>query len=253
MGYFIVEVDEAKRDLVFRGTTGAPTADENNLVTEIEQTLRGLRTIYENRDAEFVPRFKGLEQLAKAGLVGPQAQTALGRRMLAEFRADVLQREAGPRKNRYMATLGMACAKAALPAFLVGVLARFMMSEPPRTTPPLDPWLMVSNAGFLLAACAAGVWVSFGARKAQITFDDLSQLEGDSLYPASRLAFAGILTLALALIFHSGAAQVSIGQFTTANVLASRVAAGIVGFLCGFSEQVLAKAIAAQASRILGV
>ena len=253
MGYYIIEVDTERRDLVFRGTTGAPTDDENTLVTEIEQTLRGLRTIYDQRAEEFAQRFTLLAQLAKAGLVGPQSQPAFGRRMLAEFRTDILEREAGPKKNRYMATLGKACARAGGPFFALGVVAQLTSGDASAPGATADPWLMISNAGYLLAACAAGVWVSFGARKSLITFDDLSLLEGDYLYPSSRLAFAGILTLALALIFHSGAAQVSIGQFTTADVLKSPVAAGIIGFLCGFSEQALAKSIAAQASRILGI
>lgn len=255
MGYYIVEADVAAFDLVFRGTAGSPppSDEETALVTELERTLRGLRTIFEGRVGELTLHFNNLANLARAGLSGPQAQPAFASRMLTEFRAGILEREAGPKKNRYMYTLGVACLRAGVPALVVGITA-LLLGNPGSAATRLDAGAMKFTANFalLLAACAAGVWVSFGARKAQFTFEDLSVPEGDHLYPMSRLAFAGILTSALALLFHSGAAQVSIGTMTTSDVLKSPIVALIVGFLCGFSEQVLAKTLSAQALRIVG-
>lgn len=255
MGYYIVNPDVEQCDMEFCGTAGAPppTPAENDLVKEIERTLRALRTIYEGRVEERAAQFGILLNLARAGLTGPQAQPAFAERMLAEFKAAILERESGPMKNRYMAVLGRACAKAGVPLLLGGVALRLVARA--GMVPGADMLLtrMAGNFALLLASCAAGVWVSFGARKGRYTFEDLVQPEADHLYPSSRLAFAGIMTMALALVFHSGAAQVSIGALTTADVLKSAVAAMVVGFLCGFSEQVLAKALTAQASRILGV
>ena len=254
MGFYIVQKDVAAHDLIFNGTAGSAsaTAEENELVTQIERTLRALRAIYATRDAELTVHFDNLYNLAAAGLSGPQAQPEFAQRMLTEFRAEVLEREAGPTKNRYMSTLGVACLRAGSPPLLLGMIAYAVAKAGYVAEPSLTALRMASNFALVLAACAAGVWVSFGARKAKFTFEDLSVPEADFLYPNQRLAFAGILTSALVLLFHSGAAQVSIGSMTTAMVLRSPVVALIVGFLCGFSEQVLAKSISNQAAKIIG-
>jgi hypothetical protein len=173
--------------------------------------------------------------------------------MLTEFRAEVIEREAGPMKNRYLGTLGAACAKFGAPALVVAVLAALgagALGAPAAGGP--GAIAITSNVAFLIAACSAGVWVSYGARKAQITFEDLSVPEQDYLYPTTRLVFATILTLAFGLVFHVGAAQVTIGEMKTKEIFSSPAIALIVGFLCGFSEQVLAKSIAAQAKRFIG-
>lgn len=253
MGSYLVVPDKGTHDLVFRGIDGGPTPteDEQVLVTEIERTLRGLRALYEGRDAELDMHFGNLTNLARAGLTGPQAQPAFARRMLIEFRSEILEREGAPRKNRYMSNLGGACLRVGIPAFVIGLVLRGTMGAAAWDN-AIVPLGMASNVALLIAACCAGVWVSFGARKARFTFEDLSVPEDDFLYPSSRIAFACILTGALALLFHSGAAKVSLGAMSTADVLRSPVIALIVGFLCGFSEQVLAKTVAAQAGRILG-
>ena len=254
MGSYIVEADAAAHDLVFRGIDGAPSPsdEENDLVTEIERTLRGLRAIYDGREADVTPHFNNLTNLARAGLSGPQAQPVLARRMLTEFRAEILEREAGPKKNRYMRMLGIACAKAGVPALVIAVLARLLMNGSFNAGLDQKTMEMISNFALVMTACTAGVWVSYGARKAQFTFEDLVVPEGDYVYPSSRIAFACILTAALTLLFSAEAIQMTIGTMTTKDLLTHPSVALIVGFLCGFSEQVLAKTISTQATRMLG-
>jgi hypothetical protein len=68
-------------------------------------------------------------------------------------------------------------------------------------------------AGFfaLWSGCMAGVWLSFGARKATFKFEDLHIPEQDRLAPVIRLFFVGLLTIILGFAFSVGAVAVNIG------------------------------------------
>ncbi|MBI3791228.1 MAG: hypothetical protein HY275_10165 [Gemmatimonadetes bacterium] len=263
-----MSANEARTDVVMRPIPGQASSDaEDQLVQAVDRTLSGLRTLYLAPDtpddrragyaAAFAARLTQIEKLAQVGLTGEKPQTALAKRSLDDVRQEILDREAPVRKQGHMRRLAAACVKGGALPLLVGLGAHLSGAAPSATgaagaAPPVDSTMLIGNLGLLLAACAAGVWVSFGARKAQYTFDDLTMPERDYLSPGMRLAFAFVLTAVMALLFHAGAAKVTIGSVSTADVLTSPVIATLVGFLCGFSEQVLAKSVQAQASRILG-
>jgi hypothetical protein len=223
-----------------------PSEDQQQLVLLIERTRIALKVIYAGQDAAFRQRFNTLLALAKAGLAGASPVPGLAKRMLEQFRTDVVEREATRLKQAHMQALGAACLRVGVLAALIGVFGQVAW---PRFG--LSP--LVRTIGFLLAACAAGVWVSFAARKTTYEFEDLTLPERDYLTPMFRLAFAMILTTVLALMFHGKLATVSIGEVSTSAVLRQPLLAVIVGFLCGFSEQVLAKAVQQKASELLKV
>jgi hypothetical protein len=255
VGFFVVSATEDKRDILFQTkspATSDPSEEQTTLVNEIERTLRVLRQLFDGRDADFGRYFDPLLSLAQGGLVGDNAQPAIARRALVELKTEVLEREAGRVKNRHMVRLGRAAALLGIPSLLVGLAARVASTFPEVASKHgVITGDAAGNCAFLIAGCAAGVWVSFGARKAQLVFEDLSVPEHDHLYPATRLAFTALLTAALGLLFHSGAAEVKIGTVSSSRVFVDPIAALLIGFLAGFSEQVLSKTIATHASRLI--
>ncbi|MDX2182371.1 MAG: hypothetical protein SFW08_00160 [Gemmatimonadaceae bacterium] len=234
-------------DIAMSVIPGATPSDEQQqLVLLVERTLSALRVIYRGQDAVFRQRFNTLLALAKSGLAGASPVPGLAKRMLEQFRTDVVEREATRLKQAHMQALGYACLRVGVLAALVGVFGT--VSGPRYGVSPL-----VGTIGYLLAACAAGVWVSFAARKTAYDFEDLTLPERDYLTPKFRLAFAMILTTVLALMFHGKLATVAIGDVSSAAVLQRPLLAVMVGFLCGFSEQVLAQAVQQKASQLLKV
>ena len=250
MGAFTIEPNEARNELIFRPEgERQPTDDDNALMQEFDRTVTALRDIYADRPALFQQRFDALLPLAKSGLEGPRDQPVLARRLLEDLRADVVRREAGAQKQAHLMTLGRACLRAGVPPLVAGALTLLF----PSVWGSEKTGAAVGNFLLVLAACAAGVWVSFGARKSTYTFEDLVQPERDYLSPGLRLGFAFILTAVLTLLFHAGGAAVKLGTFGTDQVLRSAAVATVVGFMCGFSEQVLAKSVQQQAAKMLGL
>jgi hypothetical protein len=96
-----------------------------------------------------------------------------------------------------------------------------------------------------------GGWASFATRKVVLSFEDLAALEDDRVEPPLRLIFTGILTTVLFLVFATGFANVSVGQFTSAAVLGSGSVATLTGLLAGLSEKILPAAILKQATTLI--
>lgn len=237
-----------------RWTAHESTKEMDDFVQSVERTQEAIAQLHATgepgpaRDRVRASRMRELHQLAQLGLAGSAPQVSLAARLLVDQRQGILDQEAPRRKQAHMRHLGLAAAQAGLPALAVGVAANALAGADISGMTEIARGL-----GFLLAACAAGVWVSFAARKAQYTFEDLIQPERDYLSPGMRIAFAMILTVVIGLLFHVGGAKVELGTIQSTMVLRSPEIAVVVGFLCGFSEQVLAKSLQARAGKMLGL
>ncbi len=95
-----------------------------------------------------------------------------------------------------------------------------------------------------------GVWCSFAARKAILTFFDLARIEEDRLDPPLRLIFSGLLTFILGLIFLTGFANVVVGTFQGAHFIHDGAVALLIGALSGIAEKALPVAILQRAQTI---
>lgn len=244
-GWFVVASDpKDPKDILFQLTSSATTPipqEQLMLMDEISRTLSVLRMLYEKDDTKFFSLHRRLLALARAGLVGVTAQPIAARRALQELRDDVTAMEAGNVKNHYMKSLGKRSVILGTLAFLVaGVLDRYGIQP------------AISSFFCLWGACMAGVWLSFGARKPQLSFEELHIPEKDRLEPFVRLVFAGLLTTILGLAFSLELIVVKLGTKTTAQVTADPQVAILIGLLCGFSEQILSIKVSQQATRFLG-
>jgi hypothetical protein len=99
----------------------------------------------------------------------------------------------------------------------------------------------------------AGVWLSFGARKVTLTFQELGMLEQDRLSPAIRLVFAGILTMAIGLLLATGTVLVQIGRLSSTDFESNAKVALLIGLLCGISELALSAKVSQHAKEVLGI
>ena len=253
-GFFVVSPSPDTTDITFQinpTLAGDPPDEQAKLVTDVERALRVLRAVFDGRELDYKRYYGSLLTLSQGGLVGPKAQPEIARRALVELKQEVLEREAGRFKNQYMLRLGKAATWFAGPSLLLGLISRSAATYPAIVSAHgVITAVAFSHLCFLLAGCAAGVWISFGARKASLTFEDLSVPEADYLRPVTRLAFAEMLTVTLALLFQLRVIEVKLGPLSTAEVFSQPIVALLVGILAGFSEQVLSKQLATQAGRL---
>lgn len=242
MAHWTVEQDpKNSRDILFSELDKLPAPlDENSFREEIDKTLTVLRMLFPPGNERFPLYFEQLLSLAQVGLVNPGDLT-VARSALAQVKADVTATEAGNIKNQYMKQLGTKSVVIGLPALAIAMNLLAFQLFPVEYATALLAW----------TGCMAGVWLSFGARKTTLGFDDLNILEQDRLEPVIRLIFAGLLTIIIYLLFDLGAIKVSLGTLATANIGHNGEVALLVGLLCGFSEQALATTVGKQAAQLL--
>lgn len=222
--------------------SGAPAPeDQLELRDEIDRTLTVVQMLFPDKDSQFEEYFRPLLSLAQVGLVGDSADPKLAGRALATLKDEIVSREGGRIKNQYMKKLGIYALSMALPIAVIGAILHYVCPE------------LRAISGFLLlwSGCMAGVWLSFGARKVFLKFEDLNIVEKDRLDPAIRLVFAGLLTMIIGLLLSTKAVVINLGGVTTENFTSSIEICLLIGLLCGFSEQALSAKVSKHASSIL--
>jgi hypothetical protein len=242
------------REIVFQligGATPVPT-DQLELYADITDTLTTLEVILPpvagaQADAPPANRFDQyrvkLFSLAQVGLQG-SADPKAARQGLNALQAEILTRE-GPRvKNGYMKTLGgwaIFFAAIALTAYLA---VRWFV--------PTN-WLLheTRNIGLLWLGTMAGVWLSFGIRRAILNLKDLSNLEADKVEPAIRLIFTGLIATIIALMFICGMVNIDVGGLHSAQLLLHGTQALLIGALLGISEQAIPGALSRRAAQFV--
>ncbi len=249
-GAFIISQDAGnKRDIRFQlcENVSPVPKDQQNLKADIESALTVMQLLF--KEKEFDNYFRPLLSLAQAGLAGEHADPEVASGALAALKNEITAREAGKIKNRYMRDLGKQAAYLGGPALLVAVAMHVYIFLTKRTDWP--NFVVLINFLFLWSGCMAGVWLSFGARKTILRFEDLHIPEEDRLEPKVRLVFAGLLTLIVALLFSLKAVVVNLGSISSDQINTSIKMALLVGALGGFSEKALSSAVAKQASHFL--
>lgn len=230
----VTEVPEAQRSLHF----------------EVEKTLTVLRTLFEKDKAVLTAYFRQLLTLAQAGLVPDNAQPSISLKALEQLKYDIVHRVSGEIKNTYFKHLGLQAIKVgqwpAYFAVFVKILFFYFSSSV-----ELKNLNILSHFMIIWSACMLGVWLSFGARKTILTFDELTTIEEDRLEPVMRLLFAGCITLVFAVLFYTKAVEIKIGPVASADIKTDMFTSMIFGVFLGLSEQVLGKKITKKAATVL--
>ena len=243
-GTFIVFQDkENPRDIHFRVKEGIESVpeDQSTLRDEVDSALTVLRSIFPKGDTRFEEYFRSLLSLAQLGLASEPAFTDVAHRALIALKVDIVSREGGRIKNKYMKKLGIT-------AFLLGVAALLVASGLHYLSPGYQP---LYSFLFLWVGCMAGVWLSFGVRRTFMKFQELHVAEEDAVEPVLRLLFSGLMTITVGLLFSTKVVVVELGVLSTSQFTESAQIALLIGILSGFSEKVLPSKIARQASSLL--
>jgi hypothetical protein len=234
----VIKVVMADRKYYGRSVTGGRSPIR---ITEEEESVRVRRDDY----------IRYLASCARAGLQGNNL--VLASRSVDLLQSEIVAREAGIVKNRYIRRLGIAALVWVI--FLSLAYIGFCVLG---TFDKAAGWkaLFLGVGGipyqfrnFLLIGIGAaiGTWLSFSLRKVEITFDDLAALEEDRLNPSVRITFMVALILSVGLLLWTKAVTIEIGR-NVVDLEENGTWAILVGLLSGIAERAMATTVARRAT-----
>lgn len=221
--------------------------EQQNLYLSIEKVTTVIKSLNvkkkkkkKNEENEIKDEyFNKVFGIAQLGLTGDNAQPILGMRALDSLQEEMLINESGRIKNKYMTLLGFC----ALGFIIFGVILILLLK-----------WLKLNSLlRYILVFQGAmiGSWVSFGARKIELKFEELSNIEKDKLNPIIRLLFVGVSACILLLFIESGIITFSIGGFDSNNIIDSRKLQLLLGIIAGLLEYKVAIGVLDKANSII--
>ncbi len=181
--------------------------EQLKLRDDVDSVQTTIRMLFEDHQEKFEEYFRSLLSLAQLGLVGTSANPSLATRALSSLKQEIIAREGGRIKNQYMKELGKTSLVFGLPALLIGVLLHQFVID----------LVVLKSFLFLWVGSMAGVWLSFGTRKIELSFEELNILEKDRLSHSIRLIFAGILTIVIGLLISTKAVTLELGGLSTVS------------------------------------
>ncbi len=121
-----------------------------------------------------------------------------------------------------------------------------------RNNPEVSKLIYAFRNFFILwTGTMIGTWLSFGIRRAKITFKDLGAMEDDMVEPAIRLIFTGLIAVTIGVVFICGMVTVSVGSLSSQQLLDQGRSALLIGMLLGVSELALPSALTRHASQFV--
>ena len=217
--------------------------DQLELRDNVDKALTVINMLFTSDEIRFQEYYRQLLSLAQLGLVGPSANPKLAQRALSTLKDDIVSREGSRVKNNYMMKLGKTALLIGLPAVILAIIIMTLFAS----------LVTISSYLFMWTGCMGGAWLSFGARKLTITFEDLNILEKDRMNPIIRLIFAGLLTIVIGLLLSTKAITFEMGGLSTETITSNAQVALLIGFLCGVSEQALSAKVSQHAYSLLNI
>lgn len=215
--------------------------NQKNLYDEVERTNTVIQSLKNTRYETKREYFNKLLSLAQVGLTGENAQPEVAISALNLLKEQICTREGGRIKNQYMMQLGINATIMVLISFGVLIICDKMNINECR------PYLCT----FL--GSQIGTWLSFGARKVKLSFDELHIIEEDRLGPWIRLIFIGITSIVFMLFINSGIVQIAIGSISIEDIRKSVELQILIGTMCGLLEHKLAIGILHKTNEIISI
>lgn len=185
--------------------------------------------------------FEKLLSLTQGGLVSDVAQPKIAQKSLEKLKEEILINE-GPRiKNNYMKKLGIAAT--IISALLIALYITFSYLK------------LTNDYGMypiIWIAAMVGSWISFGARKFNISFEELSIVEEDNMTPYIRLIYTGLCSVLFAILLKCGIFKIELVGIDLSDIRTNVEIQIVVGALCGLIESKLGVNIYKKAVSIVG-
>lgn len=113
-------------------------------------------------------------------------------------------------------------------------------------------WVWCIPTLCIVIGALAGTWISFGARKFEIKFEDLASLEKDKMTSVIRLIYISVAAIIFTLLMNVGIVDVKIGSVDMGTAFTDIKPAFVIGTLCGLVESRIGIQIYKKAVLIIG-
>lgn len=241
--------EDGAPDINFKVLKSGSPHSQRELKNQAERVLSIIKILYSHPEnkVKLHEEVTKLIALCQVGLVGKDASPEVGHDALRSLEADILEREEGRIKNRYMRKLG------AWAAFfsVIGVSLYFSYNH--IICLPFDEIYRYRNVFLVWSGAMVGAWASFASRKVRLTFSDLVAVEEDRIEPPMRLIFTGVLTVILSLVFVTGLADIQVGEFRASGLVSSGTVALLLGAFAGLAEKALPSTVMSRANSVISV
>ena len=244
-GHFLVDENEAEEfDISFQVNstmTDDIPKNQQELYVKAEAACNVIKSL-EHTDKQTKRKyFDKLVSLSQVGLVADPAQTEAAEYALLKLKEEIVLVEGKRIKNHYMQVLGIAALiLGGLTSAILGVC--FYMTS----------WSWCIPTLCIVIGALAGTWISFGARKFEVNFEDLASLEKDKMTPAIRLIYISVAAIIFTLLMNVGIVDVKIGSVDMGTAFTDVKPAFVIGTLCGLVESRIGIQIYKKAVLIIG-
>lgn len=214
--------------------------DQQELYLNAEATCNIIKSLEKTEEATKKKYIEKLVSLSQVGLVADPAQTKTAKLALEKLQEEIVLVEGKRIKNKYMQILGA-------DALCIGAVVSIAAGIAYYNTKQI--W--VSCIWAVIIGALAGTWVSFGARKLEIEFKDLSSLEKDKMGPIVRLIYISVTALIFTIFMNVGLFEIKIGNLDTSNAFNDIKSAIVIGLISGLIESKIGVSVYKKASSIL--
>lgn len=214
---------------------------QQNLYVEIESTCNIIKSLKDTNKEKKDKYFNKLLSLSQGGLVSDHAQPELAQKALIKLKEEILINEGSRIKNEYMKKLGCI---AILISSVLGVIGFAFWK--------CNFWDGIYMYIIIGISAMAGSWLSFGARKFIISFEELSVIEEDKMAPLIRLIYVLLCSVLFTVLLRCGIFNIKFGNIDSANISTNIELQIIVGAMCGLVESKLGIKIYQKAESIVG-
>jgi hypothetical protein len=240
-----------KYDIIFAVKPDVSDVSEvqQKLHLEVEKTLVVVRKLFANAPLDLEAYFTQILTLAQAGLVPENAQPTISLNALQQLKNEIIDKKSGEIKNSYFKLLGCQAIKLGIYPLASALMIKLIYYYS-ASVDAIKDLSIFANFLFLWCSCMLGIWLSFGARKTILSFEELTTIEEDRLEPMMRLLFAGAIAMVFALLFYKQAITVNFGTVSSKDIGIDPFVAMIFGVSLGLSEQILGKKITKKAASL---
>ncbi|MFJ3386850.1 hypothetical protein [Lysinibacillus sp. NPDC086135] len=209
----------------------------------IEKTCNVIKNLTYTSDAVKEKYFKKLLSLSQVAFVSEKLNALeIATNSLEVLQEEILLVEGKRIKNMYMVKLGVSAFIYLAISWVTYFLLRLIGYSPNEYLIYVTVW----------SGAMIGTWISFGARKFNITLEDLSSIEEDKMNIIIRLPYIGLCSLIFLLFLNSGIFNLTIGNSSIKDTLENNFEMQILlGVLAGLLESKLGIKIYEKANNII--
>ncbi len=223
--------------------------EQAKLYTAIESTLSDIKRMFRKRRQDIKIYYNELLHLAVTGLSGENAHPKTAMAALEQMKKDLVTAKGPEIKNSYYKRLGLKAIIVGAVPLIIALSIKWHNLYAPETR-HLEDLNVFANYMYMWCGCMVGAWLSFGGRKAALTYDELVNVEEDTLGPTIRLLFIGFVSMVFALLFYTDAVMLKFGSIDTSKIETNAFTALLFGVLIGLSEQLLGKKLVDKATKM---